>query len=211
MRNSILAYCSIRNGEVVKNGELLHPFESGKGLSENLKTLYRNHEVSYPKFFKMDLLCKLGFITSEILFDQIGLSQKEYEDMGVLLANSTASLHTDREHQNSISDRNKYTPSPSVFVYTLPNIVMGEICIRRKIMGENTFLIFDKFEPDFIRLYADQLINTYKLNYLLIGWIDVLQEKYESFLALISGDVNSTQAWSFSVENLSSAFNNNLK
>ena len=63
-------------------------------------------------------------------------------EMGMLLANAASSLHTDIRHQQLIDREGDQAASPAVFVYTLPNVVSGEICIRHKIQGEtNLFLI----------------------------------------------------------------------
>ena len=38
--------------------------------AEKLVELYRTHVGNYPKFFKMDPLCRLGFVASEMLLNQ---------------------------------------------------------------------------------------------------------------------------------------------
>jgi len=74
--------------------------------------------------------------------------------------NASSSLESDEKHQEFIRDRKKYSPSPSVFVYTLPNIMAGEIAIRHKIKGENTVFIFERFDPGFIFHYISELFGT---------------------------------------------------
>ena len=46
------------------DGKALNHKEKGAAL---LTELYRAHIGDYPKFFKMDTLCKLGFVASELL------------------------------------------------------------------------------------------------------------------------------------------------
>ncbi len=96
---------------------------------------YRYFNISYAKFFKMDNLCKLGFLASELLLRKRKNISEKYpgDEVGILLSNAGSSIDTDRNHQKSISERDEYFPSPSVFVYTLANIVIGEICIRHKL------------------------------------------------------------------------------
>ena len=52
--------------------------------------------------------------------------------------NEHSCLETDIEHQEEV---NKQKASPAVFVYTLPNIVIGEISIRNKWFGESAFFL----------------------------------------------------------------------
>ena len=42
--------------------------------------------------------------------------------------------------QETIQHADSYYPSPALFVYTLPNIVTGEIAIRNKYYGETSFV-----------------------------------------------------------------------
>lgn len=88
------------------------------------------------KFYKMDDLCKLGYVAAEYLLKDKTFAPLE---MGMLLANATSSLHTDIRHQQLIDQDGDRAASPAVFVYTLPNVVSGEICIRHKIQGETPF------------------------------------------------------------------------
>ena len=126
-----------------------------------IKAAYGNYNVNYPKFFKMDDLCKLALITSEVLLKGEDLSNRyKGEDIGIVIANSNSSLDTDIKHYDTIKDRSDYFPSPSVFVYTLPNIMIGEISIKNNIKGENAFFIFENFEPEFISSYVNNLLDT---------------------------------------------------
>ena len=65
-----------------------------------------------------------------------------------------------------------YFPSPSVFVYTLPNIVIGEIAIRHKIYGESSFYITEKFSAIQIFNSITDIFNTDKISSLLCGWTE---------------------------------------
>ena len=103
-----------------------------------LVELYRRFVGDYPKFFKMDTLCRLGFIAAELLL-------KNEQVDAVILANRSASIKNDTDYLATISEGNYY-PSPALFVYTLPNIVTGEIAIRHHIQGETAFYILEKDE-----------------------------------------------------------------
>lgn len=122
----------ITPAKVIINGEPVAVKEKGEKM---LVELYRRYANDYPKFFKMDTLCRLGFIASEIL-----LHEEQVE--AVILANRSASIKNDTDYLATITGENYY-PSPALFVYTLPNIVTGEIAIRHHIQGETSFYILE--------------------------------------------------------------------
>ena len=96
----------------------------------------------YPKFYKMDGLSRLGFIASELLLQAEGGERfVPCDDRAVIFFNHSSSISADRKYLESIADPENFFPSPSVFVYTLPNIVTGEIAIRNHYYGETSFYI----------------------------------------------------------------------
>lgn len=204
----MISYVGVSKNGVFKDGNQIRSFSDSNLIDENLRELYKGEELKYPKFYKMDNLSKLAYLSSEVLFKDLGLSSDIFLEMSLFLANSTASLDSDSIHQKSISSKENYLPSPSVFVYTLTNIMMGEIAIRHKIKGENFCLIFNKFDAKFMTEYSDMLFEYYGVKHLLIGWVDVLNNDYNSFLAYISKDMK--EQWEFNSENLYKAYNNNL-
>ncbi|RPH47322.1 MAG: 3-oxoacyl-ACP synthase, partial [Desulfobacteraceae bacterium] len=144
-------YCSVNLSVILFNGSIVFSQDTSE-LSEFLKTAYRHLHIQYPKFFKMDNLCKLAFLSAEILLKDLELTSRyPSEEIGLILLNAASSLETDEKHQESIADRRNYFPSPSVFVYTLPNIMTGEIAIRHKIKGENAVIISEM--PDSHTIY----------------------------------------------------------
>lgn len=151
-------------------------------LSSLLKKAYQELAINYPKFYKMDLLSKLGFIAVEFLSKTTNFT----EDTALVFQNKASSLVTDIQHQKSIQQTESYFPSPAVFVYTLPNIVMGEIAIRHQLQSENAFFIQEKFQPAFIKEYTQNLFDTKKASAAISGWIDLDTDGYNVFLVLIS-------------------------
>lgn len=148
----------ITPGSVVLNGEPVAVSETGGKM---LVELYRRYADNYPKFFKMDTLSRLGFIAAELLL------QKE-EAGAVILANRSASIKNDTDYLATITGDNYY-PSPAIFVYTLPNIVTGEIAIRHHIQGETSFYILENEQQ------LEQIIKSTIANYqlpLLAGWCE---------------------------------------
>ena len=182
----ISAWCSIRNNTVILNNKKAVFEENFLTFAPFIKALYKKETISYPKFYKMDNLSKLGFLTAELLLKENSVLNKyDKNQIGVVIANSSASLDTDLVHQETIRDRANYFPSPSVFVYTLPNIVIGEICIRNQWKGENAFLVSKKFDPLQIIDYVATLFEHGSIDACLCGWIELLKEDYQSLLMVV--------------------------
>jgi hypothetical protein len=148
-----------------------------------LKSVYKHYQFNYAKFYKMDNLCKLAFITSELLLKNSSLSEKyKAEDIAIVISNSASSMDIDQEHQRTITDKNNYFPSPSAFVYTLPNILIAEIAIKNSMKGENAFFIFDTFNSDFMSDYVNSLLDSGKAACCIAGWVDFYDENYHACL-----------------------------
>jgi hypothetical protein len=134
----------------------------------------------------MDNLCKLAFLSAEILLQGTDVLQKyPGEQIGIILENASSSLEYDQKHQESIRDRNRHFPSPSVFVYTIPNIMVAEIAIRHKVKGENTVFISEQFDPELIYDYVSELFRNQQVGCCLSGWMECYGKHYQSFLFLI--------------------------
>jgi 3-oxoacyl-[acyl-carrier-protein] synthase-1 len=152
-----------------------------------LTELYRTHVGDYPKFFKMDTLSKLGFVASEMLLKDEGQERfVSREDRAVVLFNKTASLQADTNYQATIQDPENFFPSPAAFVYTLPNIVTGEIAIRNKYYGETSFIVIESCDA---HIMARQLMNAFQdlmTQSILGGWLDCNDENhFEARLFLV--------------------------
>ncbi|MUH35357.1 3-oxoacyl-ACP synthase [Zobellia amurskyensis] len=176
----IKSYCLIRDGKVSKNGEILFSDDSEE-FPAFIKSAYKHFETDYSKFFKMDNLSKLAFMGAEVL-----LCENEEQNTALVLSNRASSLDTDRKHQAAISKESGAFASPAVFVYTLPNICMGEISIRHKLYSENSFFIFAEFNPYLLSDYANDLLISGKANEVLCGWVDYDKGKYDAFLYVIA-------------------------
>jgi len=181
----ITRYIQLQDRRVLLNGIVKYVSEAGS-IGKLIRSVYRHYNIDYPKFFKMDNLSKLGFLSAEILLQGTDILQKyPCEEIAIILENASSSLESDEKHQESIRDRNKYFPSPSVFVYTLANIMASEIAIRHKMKGENTVFIFEQFDPAFIYHYVSELFRNQQVNCCLSGWIECYGDHYRSFLFII--------------------------
>jgi hypothetical protein len=157
----------------VLNGQTL--FESdGRTytMHEFLSVLYERLGTDYRKFYKMDALSKLGFLASEMALAGIDRETPK-EDMGVAFFNTSASLEADEKYQQTIRHKDDFFPSPADFVYTLPNIVTGEIAIRNKIYGETSFYVIHRFLSDIICETVNNMITFGGMKRVLAGWTEV--------------------------------------
>jgi len=193
----ITASCRISDHVVCKNEAQV--FENkDASLLDFLFSVYHHFGINYPKFYKMDNLSKLGWLASEILLKG-SFREKVYEPetIGVVLANTNSSLDTDMKYYETVKD----IASPALFVYTLPNTVIGEICIRQHFKGENAFFIFDEFDAGFIEKYVCNLINNNLLEACVCGWVELLGEHYKTVLFLVE-KANETAGILFTKENI---------
>ena len=71
-----------------------------------------------------------------------------------------------------------FAPCPAVFVYTLPNVVEGEISIRHHIKGENTWFWSDDRTLSDVRDYAVLSMSAQDMKYCIVGHIDFLNGRY---------------------------------
>jgi len=193
----ISSSCIIGNNEVVKNGVKL--FENpGVDVAGFLLSVYQHFQFNYPKFYKMDNLSKLGWLAAEILLkDNFDKAAYKPEEVGVVLANANASLDNDLKYTATI----KEVPSPSVFVYTLPNIVIGEISIRNSFKGEHAFFIQEQFNTAFTAQQVNYLLDNDILQACLCGWVDVLEQDYKAALFWVEKK-KSEESVVFSADNM---------
>ncbi|WBX99291.1 3-oxoacyl-ACP synthase [Chryseobacterium gambrini] len=172
--------CTIENSKIVLNNEVI--FETPtENFSDFAKEAYKSLALNYPKFHKMDHLSKLAFLASEII-----LKDEDQSKTALVFANRSSSLDTDFKYQESINSQENYFPSPAVFVYTLPNICVGEISIRHKMQTENAFFVLDELDEEFLNNYSAQLLESGKADKVLCGWVELYQESYKAFVYLLT-------------------------
>lgn len=141
-----------------------------------LTSLYKQMIGDYPKFYKMDGLSRLGFVASEILLNaEKGETDKE---KAIIFFNHSSSIASDRNYKESIKDKDNYFPSPSIFVYTLPNIVTGEIAIRNHFHGETSFFILPDKDKKMMEEILQASCRDVQSKSFLTGWIDYEDERH---------------------------------
>ena len=184
--NIVKSYCQIMPGWVGLNGETLFETKRKPFVTKKFfHALYEHIGIDYRKFYKMDTLSKLGFLASEILLAGSDREQPKPET-GIILFNRSSSLVADISYQKTIQDKDNFYPSPAEFVYTLPNIVAGEIAIRNKIYGETVFYTLSHFNPDLINEAVDDAICYAGIKNALAGWIEVdaFKNQFECWMML---------------------------
>lgn len=154
---------------------------AGAGASM-ITEIYKRHVGGYPKFYKMDMLCRLGFVASELLLNAENAERDNHrEDRAVVLFNRSSSIQSDRKYAESIKDRDNFFPSPSVFVYTLPNIVTGEIALRNHYYGETSLYVLPERDDELMDAIVAASFLDKSTNSILTGWIDYMDD--ESYVA----------------------------
>jgi hypothetical protein len=164
----VLKHIEIRDGAVYEDGVPILTFNEANDFTSFAKHLYKHLEVNYPKFYKMSNMCKLGFLAAEFLLRNFTISEEDKCRFALALACKSSSLNTDAEYQKSIDD----VPSPALFVYTLPNIVTGEISIRNGFKGEEIMLVQEQFDQDFLFQYVQILFDEKRTDLCVNGFVD---------------------------------------
>lgn len=160
--------------------------QEGAGHHSLLTSLYRQMIGNYPKFYKMDGLSRLGFVASEILLNaekgDTDVERREeeglLEERAIIFFNHFSSIASDRNYKESINDKDNYFPSPSIFVYTLPNIVTGEIAIRNHFHGETSFFILPDKDERMMEEILQASCRDAQSKSFLTGWIDYEDERH---------------------------------
>lgn len=162
--------------------------QEGAGHHSLLTSLYKQMIGNYPKFYKMDGLSRLGFVASEILLNaekgDTDVERREekgerlLEERAIIFFNHSSSIASDRNYKESINDKDNYFPSPSIFVYTLPNIVTGEIAIRNHFHGETSFFILPDKDERMMEEILQASCRDAQSKSFLTGWINYEDERH---------------------------------
>ena len=231
----ILHSIKIRHGKVSFDGNVIETLDPSFKLFS--KELYNRYSKGYSKFFKMDNLSKLGFLSAEILlhsFEKNQMKQTMSEiniethaamiknvcqvesmvtrfkqmkenEVAIVLGNSEATTPTDKKYFESVSG----IPSPALFVYTLPNIMIGEISIKYGFRGENLFFVAEKFDAEELFQHVQTVLTNREINWILAGWVNYVEDKeYESMLYLVAQNRNNCK---FTSRNIMELYNYNFK
>ena len=156
---------SIVNCQFKKTNTIRLSSKDGRSLTN----IYKQEIGNYPKFYKMDILTRLAFVAAELLRQEVS-PRGDLE--GVCLFNHSSSLVADRQFLKTISDEKDFFPSPSLFIYTLPNITTGEIAIRHHLQGETSFYILPEKDEALMLQILEATLKATGAKSAISGWVD---------------------------------------
>ncbi len=168
-----LHHVRIASGTLLRNGIQLAATGSADPAD-----MYRALRCSYPKFFKMDSLCKWAWLGAEALLrngDGWLYEGLDKQNIAVVMATRDGCLETDHRYAETMQT----IPSPALFVYTLPNIALGEICIRYGFTGEQLCEVADDFDAEAILFWVRDLLQNRGATHCLFGWADAVGEHHD--------------------------------
>jgi len=172
-------YLNWRQGKIYMDGSLC--FEHSEMNSPDiLSASYKALGITYPKFYKMDLLSRLGFLAVEWLNPEIDKGRPF--DTGIICSTHHGCLEVDKAFNHS---RETFA-SPALFVYTLPNIALGEICIRNNIKGPQICLVEERSNAGLLCENALNLLSRNRARHCIIGHIDATDKMLFADMAWVS-------------------------
>jgi hypothetical protein len=159
-RNVITKSCIIKNNLVIINNQVEFQLDDSFHFSDFIKSIYNNYQINYPKFFKMDNISKLGFLTGELLLKGIDLSNYNKEDIGVVMANSSSSLDTDEKYFETIKNGSEFVFEnfEADFICNYVNELMNSNKVQSCIAGW-VDLYHDKYESMLFFIEKDKSAN----------------------------------------------------
>ena len=153
-------------------------------FAEFIRNEFKRLGESNMKFYKMSDMSKALYISVENLLNIEGFKEIEPKRRAIVLANKSASLDADIIHQRILNEHLPEGTSPAAFVYTLANVSAGEMCIRHKIQGDNTFFIENE-DSGLTEKYALSLLEENKADAVIYGWCEYLKGNWNINIKLL--------------------------
>lgn len=182
---SVSSWVHLNNSIAVKNGNALQ--QQTVALAQDPAELYRALQCSYMKFFKMDMTCKWAWLGAEIALQDNEIADKS--KVAVVLQTNHGSMDVDKKY---LASKEEGAASPALFVYTLPNIMLGEISIRHGFKGEQLCMASKLFNPIELEFWVGDLLNNRGMEACLCGWVDVYGEQKDICLFWVTKQENGT-------------------
>lgn len=173
---------SLSNHALTADGLVLHQLQ-GDAPGETITTLYRTLGISYPKFFKMDLLSKAAFLATEVLVQTLG-NIEDKDRVATVLTTHNGCMDVDEKFEASRTE----LASPALFVYTLPNIMLGEICIRNQFKGEQMCTLSEQMDVPFTDFYVHDLLQQRNASACLCGFAEAYGDRLDVRLIWVSAE-----------------------
>lgn len=159
---------------------------------------------SYPKFYKMDVLCQWAWLAAETLLAQGGDAVYEgldKEKIAVVLQTHDGCLEVDKKYLATLDA----IPSPALFVYTLPNIMLGEVCIRHGFKGEQLCMAEGAANMTELYFAVRNLLQAPYTQACLCGWINATGAEVDICLYWVTKAGNGIE---FYIDNIQQFYNN---
>ncbi|MBP6641937.1 MAG: hypothetical protein KA186_02535 [Flavobacteriales bacterium] len=181
----ILSTTIYRNGRFSVDGKELA--RSAGDLDHDLTKAWTAMEVELPRFVRMDRSSKLVSIAAAPFFAADGALSKYPKDrIGMVIMGTHGSMDTDQRYLDQLEAENH--ASPGLFVYTLPNIAMGELSIQHGLHGSGLCLLSDA--PDIPQLHdaCDILLHDHDMEAVICGWSNIFAGSAEAtFMVVTAG------------------------
>jgi len=172
-------YIQWRQQKVWRDGALLYT-SAEQDIDAIALSLYQQSDISYPKFFKMDILSRVAFLAAEwVLPAALTIDRNT---VATVLSTASGCLEVDRKFEES----RQRLASPALFVYTLPNIMLGEIDIRHGFKGEQMCTISDTADPAWFGFYVHDLLEHRESSACLCGHVEAAAGKLSATLLWVS-------------------------
>lgn len=168
----MMPQCTITRKRITSGDKIL--FEASDGI-DFFQSAYDALTINYPRYFKVDHLSKLALLASAVIFPERIIEEHAYST-GLVLSTHHGSLDTDMRFWEST----KQVASPSLFVYTLANVMAGELCIRYGIKGENYCFATIGFQPQWHAEQSKLLRHHANLKQVLHGYANYINGYYEA-------------------------------
>src|SRR5690606_3300338 len=120
--------------------------------------------------------------------------------VAVVLMTHHGCIDVDKRYLATMSD----IPSPALFVYTLPNIMLGETCIRHGFKGEQLCLVSDGFDAQELHFWVNDLLNNRGMEACICGFADAYDNNKDICFFWIT---KQEGLMPFTIENLNQLYN----
>lgn len=193
----IIHYSRLRNDTLIADGVIIAGLDKSeaKTTEERLNLFYKKAGFNYLKFFKMDPFCKAGMLCL-LPFAEYLHSHPRASEGGLLLFTDSGCSMADEEHIRLVTEA---AASPAVFVYTLPNIVLGEWSIFSRWVGYGQCFMLSQFKAT----YLAERIAAFKSDFpqapVVASWLSVNDDCLDGILFICHEGVTSEQKISMKI------------
>jgi hypothetical protein len=195
-------YIQWQQHKIARDGQLLLATEK-KGGEHIPEAVYRQAGINYPKFFKMDPLSRVAFLATELLLP--ATITEDRSKVATVISTASGCLEVDKKFEES----RQSLASPALFVYTLPNIMLGEIDIRHGFKGEQMCTVSEKPDPSWLSFYAGDLLQHRGSEACLCGHVEAAAGIISATLCWVSRS-QPESGLAFTPQNLESIFSHSL-